>query len=437
MRTPKFSNILLTTLLGGGLWACGDDDPQEVFREDSLLVFSETDSRWVVSQFRSDGQLRVTFAVPMLEARTAQKARETASDDLGPGWGDAVASPDGRRVFVNARNADALVVIDTASGQVERIFEFGWGDRPVHLYNPNHGDEIWTHLDGKGSFFVVNAETLEVLAGLDRLVPGTNPEVGTGHGKLVYAGEQGEKYYATNTAEPAVFAIDGATKSMTATIAVCGTPPVDDPATPRDESLDPPEGGTHDKAFLPGPGLFVFQCTRGAGFAFVDPTGHTVVADKVPMTGSLTASTNGEVVLCINGGVDAEQIQVWEADDTQDNSYQIDWTATVGNGPSARGTHFHRRADDGGWEAWIPQTRGTEVAVLDLETRQTDMISIGRLTMPDGASHFSRRGAIGATAFYTYADAGLVRIDLATRTPRLLGPIEGSTSRMAFARIAE
>lgn len=436
MRQLTFSNILLTTLAAsaaGGLGACGEEESS---RAHALFVFSQTDSRWVVSRFDPDGQRRSSFSLMQLAARTAQKARDTASADLGPRWGDAVASPDGRRIFVNALNADALVVLDAVSGRVERTFEFDWGDRPVHLYNPNHGREMWVHLDGKGSFFVVNAETLEVLAGLGRLVPGTSPERGTGHGKLAYGRQRGEDYYATNTREPAVFAIDGANKSITGKLTVCGTPPVDDPTTPVNESLGPLEGGTHDKAFLPGPGLFAFQCTRGAGYAFVNPATQTVVADKVPMTGSIAASPEGDVVVCINGDSDRHQVQVWESADPQDNGYRFDWTATVGGGPSAGGTHFHRRTD-GVWEAWIPQTGGTELAVLDLKTRKSEMIAIGRLTTPASARHFSRRGAMGAAAFYTYNDAGIVRVDVDTRTPATLESVEGTVSRMALVRPAE
>ena len=44
---------------------------------------------------------------------------------------------------------------------------------------------------------------------------------------------------------------------------------------------------------------------------------------------------------------------------------------------------------------------------------------------------------MGPTAFYTYNDTGLVRIDLDTKTPRVLGAIEGLTSRMVFVRIAD
>ena len=83
------------------------------------------------------------FDARALAARGANGAKSArhGSADLGSGWGDVVVSPDGRRVFVNAIHADALVVLDAASGDVEWVFEFASGDRPVHLYNPNHEEE--------------------------------------------------------------------------------------------------------------------------------------------------------------------------------------------------------------------------------------------------------------------------------------------------------
>lgn len=427
----KRTTVLITVLLTTSPLGCGDDDGDPAPLTSSLFAFSNDDSRWLISQLTPDGRLHKAYEISALADRTTQKAQETSTEDLGPGWGDAITSPNGRWIFVNARNADALVVLDAASANVEQIYEFDWGDRPVHIYNPNHGDEIWTHLDGKGSFFVVNAETLEVVSGLDRLVPGTNPQVGTGHGKLIYSEANGDAYYATNTAEPAVFAIDGDAKSMTSSLAVCGVAPTDDPATPEDESTGPLEGGTHDKAYLAGNGLFVFQCTRGAGFAFVDPNTNSVVADRVSMAGSLTSSPNGDVVLCINNNLDRDQVQVWEAADGEDNGHDIDWTASVGGEASARGTHF-RQVTGGRWEAWIPQTEGLDVAILDIDTRQQTTVSVGPLTAPDGASHFSRRGAMGTAAFYTHNDDGIVRISFETRTVSAATPVDGNISRMAF-----
>ena len=71
---------------------------------------------------------------------------------------DAVVSSDGDRIFVNARNADKVAVIDTETHEVETILDVG--DRPVHSFV--YKDEIWVHVDGDGGFNVINEETLNV-----------------------------------------------------------------------------------------------------------------------------------------------------------------------------------------------------------------------------------------------------------------------------------
>jgi hypothetical protein len=78
------------------------------------------------------------------------------------------------------------------------------GERPVHLWNPNHGSEIWTHADGLGAFYVIDQTSLAVS---DPVVAALND---TGHGKLLYAEELGSKYYATNTNDPGGFPMGAA-----------------------------------------------------------------------------------------------------------------------------------------------------------------------------------------------------------------------------------
>src|SRR5512132_2696081 len=51
-----------------------------------------------------------TFKVDELAAITGPGGNKN-----GPGWGDAIVSPDGKRVFANASNADRTLVIETAT----------------------------------------------------------------------------------------------------------------------------------------------------------------------------------------------------------------------------------------------------------------------------------------------------------------------------------
>jgi hypothetical protein len=100
-----------------------------------------------------------------------------AGNDKGPGWGDTIASPDGKRVFANASNADRTLVIETATQSIETLLKVG--GKPLHIYNPNDNKEIWAHNDNDGSFSVINTDTLAVSA------PVVAALKSTGHGKLV------------------------------------------------------------------------------------------------------------------------------------------------------------------------------------------------------------------------------------------------------------
>ncbi|MGK7903832.1 MAG: hypothetical protein AB4352_20990 [Hormoscilla sp.] len=87
------------------------------------------------------------------------------------------------------------------------------------------------------------------------------------------------------------------------------------------------------------------------------------------------------------------------------------------------GTHFYRDVID--WEAWIPQTSGDNVAVLNLITNEVDYIEVGNLTIS------SRRGEIDSSYFFTHSDEGAIRIDLTSHEVSDAVPVKGQVSRMA------
>ncbi|HLT39898.1 MAG TPA: hypothetical protein VK034_26640, partial [Enhygromyxa sp.] len=319
----------------------------------------------------------------------------SAGNDAGPSWGDAILSSDGARIFVNATTVDKLAVFEVASGSLEAVLDVG--ARPVHLYNPNHGDEIWTHADGEGAFYVIDQATLEVSG---PVVAALND---TGHGKLVYAEQLGSKYFATNTNDPGAFVIDGAARSDGTHIPLCGAPCDDDP--------DATCGGTHDKAYNPGVGWALFQCSgvSGGNYAFVDASTDEVVHDLVPISGGIANTPGGEYILVIDGDL----VQIWDTGAANHDGLSFDATLTLSGHPSDRGTEF-RRTDDGGWQAWMPQNDGSKVFAIDLDSREAEEIDIGTLTPPAGAGHFARRSALGTDYFFNTNDEGVVIIDLET-----------------------
>ena len=348
------------------------------------------------------------FTVEEISAITALE--DENGNGEGAAWGDAVVSNDGSRIFVNARNADKVVVIDTATHEVETSLDVG--DRPVHSFV--YEDEIWVHADGDGSFNVIDQETLEVSEAIDANT------VGTGHGKLLLSEELGADTYVTNTAEPAVFPIDLETKEVGEPIEIGG---------------GNPELGTHDKGYDPATGLAFFQLTEDAGFSFIDAETNEVVLDRVPILGRVAHTPDDEYILILNAEAEKNDIGIWDTTSDIHTQPKFDSEVTIGGEVSVNGTEFYQDGED--WEAWIPQTEGDNVAVLNLKNNEVELIDVGDLTVPESARHFSRVGEIDNEHFFTYSDEGGVKIDLDTSEVSDSIPLGGSVSHMAVVETEE
>ena len=348
------------------------------------------------------------FTIPELSAITAPE--NEGGNGEGAAWADAIVSNDGKRIFVNARNADKVVVIDTDSYEVETILDVG--DRPVHSFV--YGDELWVHVDGDGGFNVIDQDTLEVSEFI-----ATNT-VGTGHAKLLVSPDLGVNTYVTNTREPAVFPINVETREVSPPIEIGG---------------GNPDIGTHDKGYDPGTGLAFFQLTGGAGFSFIDTKTNEVVLDQYPIQGRIAHTPNDEYILILNAGAEENDIGIWDTTLDTHTQPEFDGEVTIGGGVSVNGTEFYQDGSD--WEAWIPQTEGDNVAVLDLSTNQVDYIDVGNLTVPESARHFSRIGEIDEDYFFTYSDEGGKRIDLDTYEVSGGFELRGQVSRMAVVDTEE
>ena len=346
------------------------------------------------------------FTIDEISAITAPE--EENGNGEGAAWGDAVVSNDGSRLFVNARNADKVVVIDTATHEVETILDVG--DRPVHSFV--YEDEIWVHADGDGGFNVIDAETLEVSEVIDANT------VGTGHGKLLLSEGLGTDTYVTNTAEPAVFPINLETGEVGEPIEIGG---------------GDPELGTHDKGYDPATGLAFFQLTADAGFSFVDAETNEVVLDEVPILGRVAHTPDDEYILILNADAEENDIGIWDTTLDTHTQPEFDSEVTIGGEVSVNGTEFYQDEED--WEAWISQTEGDNVAVLNLDTNEVELIDVGNLTVPEGARHFSRVGEADGEHFFTYSDQGGKRIDLDTSEVSEPIPLGGSVSRIAVVEL--
>ena len=362
----------------------------------------------VADSERDDFSVIEEFTIEELSAITAPE--NEGGNGEGAAWGDALVSNDGSRIFVNARNADKVVIIDTETHEVETILDVG--DRPVHSFIYN--DEVWVHVDGDGGFNVINQDTLEVSEVIEANT------VGEGHGKLLLSKGLGENTYVTNTAEPAVFPINLETREVGAPIEIGG---------------GDPELGTHDQGYDPTTGLAFFQLTDDAGFSFIDTETNQVVLDQVPIIGRIAHSPNDEYILILNADAETNDIGIWNTTLDSHTQPEFDDEVTIGGEVSVNGTEFYQDGSD--WEAWIPQTSGDNVAVLNLTTNEVEYIDVGDLTAPEEARHFSRIGDINDDYYFTYSDEGGTRIDLDTHEVSETIPLGGQVSRMAIVETEE
>ena len=381
---------------------------------------------WNATALAPQERPRIIEELSLNELSLLSGSEASGGNGKGASWGDVIWDSHSGRIFANAKNVDKVAVLDVATRSMEAVLDVG--ERPVHLWSPNHNGEIWTHADGPGEFYVIDPISLTV----SEPVTAALDETG-GHGKLLYAEELGTQYYATNTNNPGVFPINGDDKTTSEMVTLCDMPCADDSETVGDESLLTC-GSTHDKAYNPTMGYGVFQCSGAARgkYAFLDTETNTVVEDLVAINGSITHSEGNEYILVIDAGAESDQVKIWDTGSATHNGIEFDAVVTLDGEPSARGTQF--REDRGGkWEAWIPQTAGTGLAVVNLETLAVEMIEIGPLTKPEGARHFSRRAVIGGDWLFTYNDLGAVMVNLDTRVVTQGPAIPGSVARIVFA----
>ncbi|MEM9275193.1 MAG: hypothetical protein AAGA80_19850 [Cyanobacteria bacterium P01_F01_bin.143] len=172
-----------------------------------------------------------------------------------------------------------------------------------------------------------------------------------------------------------------------------------------------------------------FQLTDSAGFSFIDVETNEVVFDQVPILGRIAHTPDDSFILILNAGAETNDVGIWNTTLDSHTQPEFDAEVTIGGGVAVNGTEFYLDGED--WEAWIPQTEGDNVAVLNLSSNEVEYIEVGNLTVPEGARHFSRRGEIDDDYFFTYNDEGAVRVDLDTFEVSGAVPLGGSISRMA------
>ena len=103
--------------------------------------------------------------IAIIEPESATIVKEITKGLEGSEWADVVVTADNRRIFASDRPNSLIHVFDAEKQEIIKTIKVG--ANPVHMYNPHQGDEIWSHADGEGAYYVIDINTLETIARVD------------------------------------------------------------------------------------------------------------------------------------------------------------------------------------------------------------------------------------------------------------------------------
>lgn len=319
---------------------------------------------------QAEGMLYV-FAdgkITIIDPYNGEIVKEITDSLENVSWSDPILTPDGKHVLVNDRDNAQVIVIDTHEQEIVKRIDVG--PRPVHIYNPNHGNEIWTHSDAEGVFYVIDSKTLEVT---DVVLAANNATLG-GHGKLVYNEALGSKSAATNTNDNGIHLIDRDSKEVYGFVQTCE------------------KGGTHGKAFLAASNHVYIECGSDGKTVVVDAKTDTVV-DHIEGSGQIFDVPEKNLIVIV--AKKSNQLIVVDSTD------KVVATIPVGGGPDK--IFFYKNNDK--IYGFTANTLTPDTTVIDFDTMQVvKTIPAGDIARPEGALFFHRGGDIGDKFFFTPAD---------------------------------
>lgn len=348
------------------------------------------------------GEFIYAFApekISIIDPASAQVVHEITEGLAGVDWADARVIPEQQRIFANDRAGAQVVVIDTETHTIETMLDVG--PRPVHAYAPRGGSEIWTHSDEEGAFYIIDAETLEVPA---RVVAALQD---TGHGKLLYHPNLGNKAYATNTNDPAVFVIDLESREMIEVVELCEG-----------------EGGTHAKAYTAGNGFAYFECSALGQTAVVDTETDTL-AGYLDGAGQLFESPDGSFAVIMNKAQNLVQVIDGENEPT------IMAEIAVEGGADQIAFYAH----DDSFLGFTANTQSPDSAIIDFSTMTLHKkVAAGDILRPEGALFLHRSGIVGGRYFITPAsgDGVVAIIDAEQQSLHAAVPVGVGVNQVAY-----
>lgn len=307
--------------------------------------------------------------IAIIDPYNAKIVKEITEGLENVSWADPILTPDGKYVLVNDRDNAHVIVIDTHEQEIIKRIDVG--PRPVHIYNPNHGNEIWTHSDSEGAFYVIDTKTLEVT---DVVLAAKNATLG-GHGKLLYSGALGSKSAATNTNDNGIHLIDRDAMETYGFVETCVN------------------GGTHGKAFSSASNHMYIECGSDGKTVVVDAQTDTVVS-TIDGSGQIFELPEKNLIIIVA----KKNNQLVIVDSTTD---EVVATIPVEGGPDK--ILFHK--SNGKIYGFTTNTLTPDTAVIDFDTMQVvKTIPAGDIARPEGALFFHRGGDVGDKFFFTPAN---------------------------------
>ncbi|HEY7063441.1 MAG TPA: YncE family protein [Chloroflexota bacterium] len=336
--------------------------------------------------------------IAIIEPQSARVVKEITSGLERTDFADPIVTPDNRWLLVNDQANAQVVVIDTAKQEIAKRIDVG--PRPVHIFNPLKSNEIWTHSDEEGAFYVIDTNTMEVTA---RVVAARD---NTGHGKLIDHPTLGSKAYATNVTSPDVWIVDLQGKQVTGSIPVCDG-----------------QGGTHAKAYSSVSRHAYFECTA-TGKTMVIDTGTDTVLKQLDGSGYLQTSPDEKYVVVLDKR--NSRIQLIDAS----KGSEIAASIPVEGGADSLGFF----EDGGRLYAFTANTLAPDAALVDFQDMKVvKRVAAGDIVRPEGASTLHRHGETDGNYFLTSASAdGVITIiDTGKRTLHAAVPLP-SANEVAY-----
>ncbi len=281
-------------------------------------------------------------------------------EEPGHAWLDGVVSLDHKKIFINDPRGSQVVVLDLEKNEV--ISKLPVGKAPIHMYLTPNGNEVWTHSDIEGAFYVIDIANLSVKGKVNASF------TGKGHGKLLVHPEMASKAYATNAIDSVVHIIDIINKKSIGSIKT--------------------SGHSHAKAYSTASKHAYI--TSGLGnVAVIDPKTDTLIKE-LEGSNDLFISDDGKTL--ISPQREDEKVVVIDA-----LSDEVIGKIQCSGDPD----HVFFNYRNNKRIVYVVNVKSSNISVLDLdEMKEIKTIPIGNIIIPEGQQHIHRSGSMSSKELF-------------------------------------